>query len=105
KPSADVCGTAQLDGHRLRNGVRSENGLDDFLRHDGKAEGHEDLFGVGALVEVLDDATFQPDADQEHDGNGDEDRDGYRIVDQNGTEIAEPGLNERLAHLKRRTPG
>ena len=58
-----------------------------------------------ALVEVLDDAALERDADQQHDRNGDEDRERHRIVDQHRAEIAEPGLHQRLAHFERRAPG
>ena len=35
-----------------------------FLQHDGKAEGHQDLVGMRALVEMLDQAALHHEADQ-----------------------------------------
>jgi hypothetical protein len=55
---------AEIEGcrERPRGGRRDRVGaveiLDDLLQHDGQAEGHEDLVGMGALVEVLDQAAL-----------------------------------------------
>src|SRR5690606_35315563 len=102
---ADVGSAAQIGRHGLGNGVGAEEALDQLLRHDGEAERHQDLFGMGALVEVLDDAALKRDADQQHDGNGDDNREWYGIVDQYGAEITKPGLNQGFADLERGAPG
>ncbi len=55
--------------------------LDDFLQHDGQAEGHEDLVRMGALVEVLDQAALHDEADSDHDRDREQDCDRHRPVD------------------------
>jgi hypothetical protein len=91
--------------HGLADRVGAEDGLDDFLQHDGEAEGDEYLLGMRALVEMLDQATFHDDADQQHHRNGEEDGKRHRPVDQHGAPIAEPGLGQRRTHFERGAPG
>jgi len=50
---------------------------DDFLKNDCEAEGDEDLIGVRPVVEMLDQATFHDEAEQQHDGNGKQDGNRY----------------------------
>jgi hypothetical protein len=51
-------------GCRCRDRVGAVEVLDDLLQHDGQAEGHQDLVGMGALVEVLDQPAFHDHADR-----------------------------------------
>jgi hypothetical protein len=61
--------------------------LDDLLQHDGQSEGDEDLVGMRALVEVLDQAAFHNDADNghHHDGHSIDKR--HRPVDERGRDV------------------
>jgi hypothetical protein len=56
---------ANASGAGLRDRIGAVIILDDFLQHDGEAEGHEDLVGMRALVEMLDQAAFHGEADQQ----------------------------------------
>jgi hypothetical protein len=81
-------------GHTRRRGladrVGAEVGLDDLLQDDGKAKGHQDLVRVRALVEVPDQATLHHHADDQHHRYRQQQREGDRILDHRGAEIAEP---------------
>ncbi len=66
---------------RCRDRVGAVEILDDLGHHDGEAEGHEDLIGMGALVEVLDQPALHHEADGDHDGDGEQDRQRHRPVD------------------------
>ena len=55
--------------------------LDDFLRNDRKAEGHQDLVGMRSLVEMLDQAALHREADKHHDRYGEQYRQRHRPVD------------------------
>ena len=79
--------------------------LDDLLDDDGQAERHQDLVGMRPLVEMADQAALHGDADEQHDGNGEQDRRRHRIVVQQGAEIAEPGLDIGRADFERASPG
>ena len=92
-------------GRRLRNGVCAELALDDFLQHDRQAERHEDLFCVRALVKEPYQPALHGDADQEHDGYRDQDRDRHRIIQQQRSDVSEPGLDIGLADFHRGPPG
>ncbi len=59
---------------RCRDRVRAVEILDDFLKHDGEAEGHQDLIRMRTLVEILDQAALHEEPDQRHDRYREQDR-------------------------------
>jgi hypothetical protein len=85
-PRIDDCARIQAEAWRrclprrarfrcdLRDRVGAVDGLDDFLKHDGQAEGDEDLVRMRTLVEVLDEAPFHGEADNQHHHDGQQDR-------------------------------
>ncbi len=55
-------------------------------------------------VEMLDQATLHGDADREHHGNREQDRDRDGVVDQESAKVSKPILNQRRADLDRLAP-
>ena len=99
---AEIEGSEQGRRRPGLNRIGAEEILDDLLQHDGQAEGHEDLFGMAAPVEMLDDAAFHRHADGEHDRNGEQDGQRDRPVDQGFADpLAEPLLDIGYLDLER----
>ncbi len=93
---------AKLGGGAGVDRVGAEEILDDFLQDDGEAEGDQDLVGVRALVEMLDQAALHREADHEHDRNGEKDGERHRPVDDRRSDIvAEPAVDIGHLHLER----
>ena len=88
-----AAGEGGRGGHRDRIGA--EIVFDDLLQDDGEAEGHEDLVGMGALVEMFDQPALHDKADGQHDRHGKEDRQGNGPIQHPGT----GGLSELSSAL------
>ena len=92
RPEIKAAGKGRRRGRG--NGVRAVEILDDLLQHDGKAEGHKDLVRMGAFVEVLDEAAFHDEANRQHHGDREEDRQRHGPVHDGGSYLgAEPCLD------------
>ena len=101
-PDAEVERACEFRRRGGRDGVRAEEIFDDFLHHDREAEGYQDLVGMRAFVEVLDQAAFHDEAEKHHDRNCEEDRQRHRPVDDGGACVmAEPGLDIGRLDLQR----
>jgi hypothetical protein len=91
---------AKISGAALRNRIGAEIVPDHFLYDDGEAEGDEDLVGMRALVEMLDQAAFHDDAHHRHDDDGKDDRQRHRPVEQELADLgAEPALRDTESAL------
>ena len=79
--------------------------FDDFLYDNGHAKCHKNLVRMGTFVEIFDQATLHGNADQKHDGDGNNNGYGHGVIEDRGAEISEPVLNIGRTHFQRRSPG
>ena len=79
--------------------------FDNFLQDDGEAEGNQNLIRMRAIIKMLDQPALHHHPDDQHDGNGEQNRQRYGVFDQHAADIAEPDLDIRCANFHRSTPG